>query len=91
MILETDFGGQDASVVLNPTYKPSDDANMPWPPPDGETIEPKILAWWKALPDDWRNKLEQRHRTYRAQDQDFFCSDASLITYSYRVSRPPPN
>ena len=59
--------------------------------PTGETVIPKHLAWWNALPNERRDALEDRYRTYRIQDEDLFRSDASLITYSYVVAGPRTN
>ena len=67
------------------------EAGNPPPRPDSETIEPKALAWWTALPPQRRNTLEHRHRAYRTQDGDFFRSDRSLIEYAYRVAGPREN
>ena len=67
------------------------DAGEPPPPPTDETLSAKFLDWWNALPDDRRDALEDRHRTYRVQDEDFFRSDASLIKYCYHVAGPRTN
>ena len=66
-------------------------AGEPLPLPIEETLNPKILAWWNERPDNVRDALEDRHRSYRVQDEDFFRSDASLIKYSYRVAGPRDN
>ena len=66
-------------------------AGDPPPPPTDETLNPEILGWWNALPDDRRDILEDRHRTYRIKDEDFFRSDASLIKYAYLVAGPRKN
>ena len=58
------------------------------PPPDQESIDPAALAWWNALPDDTRHSLEQRLRTYRIQEQDFFRSDKQLVETAHRRHGP---
>ena len=61
----------------------------PQPKPGSETVEPLALTRWQAPPDSIRDDLEQRHRVYRIQEDDFCRSDTQLIEYCHRNHGPP--
>ena len=58
------------------------------PDPDDESINPKAHTWWTRLSDDVRQDLENRHRAFVIQDQNFFRSDKQLIEYCYHCHGP---
>ena len=53
-----------------------------------EPINVDLLTWWRELPEARRTALEDAHRIYRVQGEDFFRSDKQLIERAAKVGLP---